>query len=114
NHPVEINVITQYFGYNRPDLFYKLNDSNQFIPIQNGHLVLNNLNSGSQELEFYYNDGKNYIKVTSYEFHVAKPWYFSIWMIFVYVLVISGSFFLYYRWNKIRYIEKIKLNEEEL
>lgn len=114
NHPVEINVITEYFGYNRPDLFYKLNDSDQFMPIHNGHLILNNLNSGTQELEFYYNDGKNYVKVTGYEFNVSKPWYFSMWMILVYILVISGSFFLYYRWNKIRYIEKIKLNEEEL
>lgn len=35
-------------------------------------------------------------------------------MILVYILVISGSFFLYYRWNKIRYLEKIKLKEEEL
>lgn len=114
NQSVEINVITQYFGYNRPDLFYKLNDSKGFIPIKKGQLMLNNLNSGTQELEFYYNDGKDYIKVASYEFNVAKPWYFSIWMILVYILVISGSFFLYYRWNKIRYLEKIKLKEEEL
>lgn len=114
NHPVEIDLITKYFGFSRPDLFYKLNNSNQFIPIHNGQLMLNNLNSGNQELEFYYNDGKKYVKLTSYEFHVAKPWYFSIWMIAVYILVLSGSLFLYYKWNKIRYLEKIKLNEEEL
>lgn len=114
NHPVEINVITQYYGYSRPDLFYKINDSKQFIPVKNGQLILNNLSSGSQDLEFYYNDGKSYVKAASYEFNIAKPWYFSIWMVLVYILVISGSFFLYYRWNKIRYKEKIKLNEEEL
>lgn len=114
NQSVEVNVIAQYFGYNRPNLFYKLNNSKDFIPIKKGQLVLNNLSSGTQELEFYYNDGKQYIKVAGYDFNVAKPWYFSIWMILVYILVISGSFFLYYRWNKIRYLEKIKLKEEEL
>lgn len=114
NQPIEINVITKFYGYSRPDLFYKLNDSKHFVPIKNGQLILNNLSSGNQDLEFFYNDGRNYVKIATYEFYVAKPWYFSIWMILVYVLVISGSFFLYYRWNKIRYIEKIKLNEEEL
>ncbi|RKS25123.1 hypothetical protein CLV94_0153 [Flavobacterium endophyticum] len=114
NQSVEVNVITEYLGYNRPDLFYKLNDSNGFIPIKKGHLILNNLSSGTQELEFYYNDGKKFVKVASYNFNVRKPWYFSVWMIVFYVLIISGSFFLYYRWNKIRYLEKIKLKEEEL
>lgn len=114
NQSVEVNVITEYFGYNRPDLFYKLNDSNDFVPIKKGKLILNNLSSGLQELEFYYNDGTKYNKVATYTFTVSKPWYFSFWMILFYILVISGSFFLYYRWNKIRYIEKIKLKEEEL
>lgn len=114
NQPVEINVITEYYGYSHTDLFYKINGSNHFIPIKNGQLILNNLSSGNQEIEFYYNNGKSFIKVAEYEFNIAKPWYFSIWMILVYILVISGSFFLYYRWNKVRYIEKIKLKEEEL
>jgi DNA-binding CsgD family transcriptional regulator len=35
-------------------------------------------------------------------------------MILFYILIISGTFFLYYRWNKVRYLEKIKLKEEEL
>jgi AraC family chitin signaling transcriptional activator len=114
NQSVEVNVITNFFGYSRPDLFYKLNDSKEYIPIKKGHLVLNNLSSGNQELEFYYNDGKKFLKVAKYDFNVAKPWYFSIWMILVYVIIIAGSFFLYYKWNKIRYLEKIKLKEEEL
>ena len=114
NQPVEINVITEFYGYSRPNLFYKINGSNHILPIKNGQLILNNLSSGRQEIEFYYNDGRNYVKVADYEFRIAKPWYFSFWMIIVYILVISGSLFLYYRWNKIRYIEKIKLNEEEL
>lgn len=114
NQSVEVNVITNFFGFSRPDLFYKLNDSDGFIPIKKGHLILNNLSSGNQELEFYYNDGKKFVKVTTYEFHVSKPWYFSFWMILIYIIIITGSFFVYYKFNKIRYLEKIKLNEEEL
>ncbi|WP_233590151.1 helix-turn-helix and ligand-binding sensor domain-containing protein [Flavobacterium microcysteis] len=114
NQSVEVNVISEYFGYNRPDLFYKLNDSNGYVPIKRGNLILNNLSSGLQELEFYYNDGTKYSKVAAYTFTVRKPWYFSFWMVMFYILIISGSFFLYYRWNKIRYLEKIKLKEEEL
>lgn len=114
NQSVELNVITDFFGYNRPDLFYKINNSKGYIPIKNGHLVLNNLSNGTQELEFFYNDGRNFISVANYEFNVAKPWYFSIWMILIYIVIIAGSFYLYYKWNKIRYLEKIKLNEEEL
>ena len=91
-----------------------MNDSDGFIPIKKGHLVLNNLSSGNQELEFYYNDGTNFVKLTTYEFHVLKPWYFSFWMILIYIVIIAGSFFVYYKFNKIRYLEKIKLNEEEL
>lgn len=114
NQPVEINCISEYFGYNRPDLFYKFNDSKYFIRIKNGNLVLNNLNSGKQQLDFYYFDGRKYSKIAEYEFIVDNPWYFSFWMILFYMTLISASFFIYYRWNKIRYKQKLKLKEEEL
>jgi DNA-binding CsgD family transcriptional regulator len=114
NQPVDINCISEYFGFNRPDLFYKFNDSKNFIRIKKGNLTLNNLNSGRQELTFYYFDGHKYSKIADYEFTVDNPWYFSIWMILFYMFLISASFFIYYRWNKIRYRQKLKLNEEEL
>ena len=114
NQTVDVNIITGFFGYDRPELFYKLNDSREFLPVKKGHLVLNNLSSGNQELEFYTNDGSNFIKISEYTFSVASPWYFSIWMIGIYIVVIAGIFFLYYRWNKIRYLEKVKRNDEEL
>lgn len=114
NQSVEINVIAEYFGYNRPDIFYKLNSAKELVRIKNGNMMLNNLNSGSQHLVFYQYDGKDYIKVAEYEFEVDNPWYFSIVMILFYVLVISSIFFLYYRWNKLRYNQKLKLQEEEL
>lgn len=114
NQSVEINCFSEYFGYNRPDLFYKLNNSKDLIRIKNGNIVLNNLMSGKQHLEFYSFIGNHYSNIASYEFKVDNPWYFSIVMILFYILLISGSFFLYYRWNKIRYVQKLILKEEEL
>lgn len=113
NQSVDINVVTQYLGYNRPDLLYSLNGS-ELLPVKSGNIVLNNLSSGTQNLEIFINDGKSDVKVQEYQFYVARPWYFSFWMILVYVFAISGSFFLYYRWNKLRYMQKIRLKEEEL
>ena len=114
NQSLEINVISEYFGYNRSGLFYKLNNTGAFLPIYKGNVTLNNLMSGNQTIEIFYNNGVDYIKVASYQFSVASPWYFSIGMLLVYFLLISLSFYLYYKWNKIRYTEKLKLKEEEL
>jgi DNA-binding CsgD family transcriptional regulator/cbb3-type cytochrome oxidase subunit 3 len=114
NQSLEINVISEYFGYNRSGLFYKLNGVDTFQPIQNGNLILNNLSSGNQKIEVFYNNGENYKLISNFKFSVAKPWYFSIWMIFIYILLIAGTFFLYYKWNKVRYQEQLKLKEEEL
>ncbi|MDV6168137.1 LuxR C-terminal-related transcriptional regulator [Flavobacterium sp. DG1-102-2] len=114
NQSVEIDVKPEFYGFSRPDLTYTLNGSDEFLPVGNGHLTLNNLGGGKQELEVFYNDGKNNIKLGDFKFYVSSPWYFSFWMILVYVLFVAIVFFLYYRWNKVRYMEQIKLNEEEL
>ncbi|AWI27316.1 helix-turn-helix and ligand-binding sensor domain-containing protein [Flavobacterium pallidum] len=114
NQSVEINVIPGNYGYNRQDLFYKLNGSGDFQRVIKGNLVLNNLHSGNQLVTFYFFNGKDYIKVKDFRFDVDNPWYFSWWMILIYILIISGSFFLYYRWNKFRYMQKLQLKEEEL
>lgn len=114
NQSVEINVVSNFYGYNRPELFYKLNDSDNLSRVKNGQLTLNNLESGKQELRIFFNDGKKFVQIASYDFNVGYPWYFSFWMIVFYILVISGTFYLYYRWNSIRYKQKLKLQEEEL
>ncbi|HLP64589.1 histidine kinase [Flavobacterium sp.] len=114
NQSVELNVITPYFGYNKANLFYTYNDDDNYLPVENGKIVLNNLDNGWKEVVVYYRNGTNYIKVADYSFNVSKPWYFSFWMVLLYILILGGGLFLYYRWNKIRYIEKIKLKEEEL
>ena len=114
NQSVTLNLVSGFYGYNRHDMFYRLNGAKEYIRIQKGNMVLNNLISGSQELVFYYFNGKQHIQIATYEFRVDNPWYFSVGMILVYILVIAGSFFLYYKWNKLRYIQKLKLQEEEL
>lgn len=113
NQSVELNVITPYYGFNKSNLFYTYNKSD-YLPIENGKIILNNLDNGWKEITVFYRKGTKFIKLANYEFKVAKPWYFSFWMILFYILIISGTFFLYYRWNKVRYLEKIKLKEEEL
>lgn len=114
NEPLEINVISEYFGYNRSGLFYKLNGAKEYLPVNKGFIILNNLISGEQTIEIYHNNGLDFNEVSSYGFIVARPWYFSVWMIIVYLLLVAGLLFLYYKWNKIRYVEKLKLKEEEL
>lgn len=113
NTELKINVISGIYGASKPNLFYKL-DSKDFTPISNGLIVLNNLNSGYHSVLVYKHDGATYTKVSSFEFRVAEPWYFSFWMILLYFLIIGAVLFFYYKWNKLRYMQKLKLQAEEL
>ena len=114
NQPVEINVISGNYGFNQMDLFYTLNDSKEYTHFKAGSLVLNNLMTGTQKIKVYHFNGKNYINVGAYQFKVGNPWYFSIWMLLVYVLLIGAIFFMYYKWNQFRYFQKLQIKEEEL
>ncbi len=114
NNSVQLNVISDYYGFNNQNVFYKLNNSEEFLPINNGIIALNNLSSGNQLVRIFSKNQNKMCEVGEYKFDVANPWYFSIWMILLYLIVIFGSFYLYYKWNKIRYNQKIKLKEEEL
>ncbi|WP_264563869.1 histidine kinase [Flavobacterium sp. N3904] len=114
NSEIRINIISGIYGISKPNLFYKLDDLKDLIPVENGTVVLNNLKSGSHEISFYYHDGLHYKQAVSFEFSVNKPWYFSFWMIALYLVVIVFFFFLYYKWNKMRYLQKLALQEEEL
>jgi DNA-binding CsgD family transcriptional regulator len=114
NSELRIHVISGIYGATRPDLFYKINGTQEFIPIKEGLIILNNLSSGSHEVTIYGNDGLNYNKVSNFQFVVAKAWYFSFWMFLVYFIVIGLILYLYYKWNNIKYIQKLKFQEEEL
>lgn len=114
NSELRINVISGIYGASKPDLFYKLNGTNDFIPIKEGFILLNNLSSGSHDVTIYNNDGLNYNKVANFQFAVANAWYFSIWMILVYLIFVGLILYLYYKWNKMKYTQKLKLQKEEL
>jgi DNA-binding CsgD family transcriptional regulator len=114
NSELRLHIISGIYGATKPDLFYKINGTNGFIPIKGGLILLNNLNSGSHEVTIYHNDGLHYNKIANFQFVVAKAWYFSIWMILVYMIVVGLILYLYYKWNKMKYIQKLKLQEEEL
>ncbi|MBF4505589.1 histidine kinase [Flavobacterium sp. JLP] len=114
NTELRINVISGIYGASKPNLFYQINKGNNFIPISNGAIVLNNLSSGSHSILIFKHDGANYDKVSAFDFRVAQPWYFSFWMILLYLLIIGAVLFFYYKWNKLRYTQKLKLQAEEL
>ncbi len=114
NTELRINVISGIYGASKPNLFYQINTGKNYIPISNGAIVLNNLSSGSHSVVIFKHDGANYDKVSSFDFRVAQPWYFSFWMILLYLLIIGAVLFFYYKWNKLRYTQKLKLQAEEL
>ncbi|PKP15635.1 MAG: histidine kinase, partial [Bacteroidetes bacterium HGW-Bacteroidetes-23] len=113
NQSLTLHFVSEYFGNKKSTLFYKLND-HEIAPLTDGKLILNNLSSGNNSIEVYFTNGFEFVKTSEFSFTVLKPWYLSIWMIILYFAIVGGILFLYYRWNKVRYQEKIKLKEEEL
>ncbi|MBC7846474.1 MAG: histidine kinase [Flavobacterium sp.] len=114
NSELKIHVVSGIYGATKPNLFYKLDDTKDFVPITDGLIVLNNLSSGLHSVVVYKHDGASHDELSSFDFKVAQPWYFSFLMILLYSILIGTVFFLYYKWNKLRYIQKLKLQEEEL
>lgn len=114
NSELKVHIISGIYGATKPDLYYKINGTKEFTPVKEGLIVLNNLNSGSHDITVYNHDGLHYNKIANFEFIVAKPWYFSFWMILLYFVIIGGILYIYYKWNKMRYIQKLELREEEL
>ncbi|MFV8370697.1 histidine kinase [Flavobacterium sp. LB2R40] len=114
NSELKIHAISGKFGASKPNLFYKTNTISDFMPIKGGLIELNNLSSGLHSVTIYGSNGLNYNRISNFEFIVAKPWYFSFWMITLYLIVLGGILYLYYKWNKMRYIQKLELRDEEL
>ncbi|WP_348797241.1 helix-turn-helix and ligand-binding sensor domain-containing protein [Flavobacterium adhaerens] len=111
---LRIDVISGIYGISKPDLFFRINDKKEFIPVKDGEIFMNTLSSGSHSISIYNNNGLSYDKVADYQFVVANPWYFSVWMILVYLILVAFILYLYYKWNKMKYIQKLKLQKEEL
>lgn len=114
NSELSINVISGMYGAEKPSLFYKIDESSDFIRIKDGMIVLNNLDNGNHILNIYNHDGLEFTKVSSFGFAVSKPWYFSFWMVLLYFCLVGTILYVYYKWNKIRYVQKLELREEEL
>lgn len=114
NSEIRIHLISGVYGVTSPNLVYKTNETKDFIPVKEGLIVLNNLSSGSHEITVYQHDGLHYNTISNFQFMVAQPWYFSLWMIVLYLFIIGMILYLYYKWNKMRYIQKLELREEEL
>jgi AraC family chitin signaling transcriptional activator len=114
NSELRINVISGIYGAEKPSLFYKIDEFSDFIPIKEGLIILNNLNNGNHILNIYKHDGLQYNTASSFSFSVLKPWYFSFWMILLYLFLLGTVLYVYYKWNKMRYVQKLKLRDEEL
>lgn len=114
NNSIEIDVVSPWFGFKKPDVMYSFDGGKTLTPIGSGKIVLNNLASGTYKMELYYGNGIKPQKVSEYSFYVNRPWYFSWYMILAYLLFTGGVFFLYYRWNHLKYLQKVRLNEEEM
>lgn len=114
NNSIEIDVISSWFGFKKPDLMYSFDGGKTLTAIGTGRIILNNLASGTYNMELFYGNGVNHQKVGEYSFYVNRPWYFSWYMVMAYLLFTVLVFFLYYRWNHLKYLQKVELNEEEM
>ncbi|MBU3681237.1 MAG: histidine kinase [Flavobacterium sp.] len=114
NSTVDIRVLSGNFGNSKPNLWYKLDDENTYHPVKGGNFMLSNLESGKHALVIYYSDGFAMKPIQNFQFSIQLPWYFSIWMLLLYISVIIFILYVYYRWNNLRYIQKLALHEEEL
>lgn len=114
NNSLDIDIVSTWFGFKKPDLMYSFDRGKTLLPVESGKITLNNLASGDYTLEIYYGNGIKQQKVDEYNFYVNKPWYFSWYMILAYFLFTAAVFLLYYRWNHLKYLQKVRLNEEEM
>ncbi|MCO6175790.1 LuxR family transcriptional regulator [Flavobacterium sp. NRK F10] len=110
---LKLYVISEYYGSKKTPLYYKIDDE-ALVPLEKGVVELKNLVSDSHSISVYYNDGEKFVEASKFSFKVSDPWYFSIWMKLVYVLIIASLLLLYYKWTKYKYYQKLKLKEEEL
>jgi hypothetical protein len=83
----------------------------QRASVNGGLIILNNLDSGSHTLKVYNHDGVHLMKFQVLIFMSFSHGFF-FWMILMYVVVIASVSFVYYRWNKMRYIQNSNFEEE--
>lgn len=114
NSELKIQVISGKYGINKPNLFYKIDHSKSVNPLRRGIINVNNLSAGSHTVTIYHYDGNRFNETKQFSFKIKQPWYFSTGMLLLYFAVIGGFLLVYFRWNKIHYVQKLKLKEAEL
>ncbi len=113
NSNVRLDFITDYYGSKKPIISYSINGG-EIKSLTDYHLMLSNLSSGNYIIKAYSNNGVENVIVGEFSFTVRNPWFLTWWMFVVYIAVLVGISFLYYRWNKLRFKQKLRLKEEEL
>jgi hypothetical protein len=101
---VKGKCISGIYGSNKPSLFYKINNAVDYSPVNGGLIVLNNLNSGNLLTQFTI-----MMVLILMKFLVlilcSKTMVFFFWMTLLYLVLIGSILFIYYRWNKMRYVQ---------
>lgn len=113
NSSITLDFVPEYFGSKKPIINYSINDG-EIMSLTNYQLVMNNLGSGTYKIRAFSYNGKENLFVNEFLFTVRNPWFLAWWMFLVYSSVLIVISFLYYRWNKLRFNQKLKLKEEEL
>lgn len=111
---LQVEVLSDQYGFNKPELFYAFQNDGLYIPVADGIIHLNKMLSGKHLLEIIHFENGSPVKLVSKFIIVARPWYFSSFMILTYVAILGLIFYVYYRWNKIRFKEKIRVKNEEI
>ena len=111
---IDIEVLSQYYGYNKPNVFYSFEKNNILHPVSEGHIILNNLSFGIHEIKVYTDNFGSQTLSETFKFKVARPWFISYWMMLIYFGLITSLLYVYYKWNHTRYLEKLKVKNEEM
>ncbi len=113
NSTLEFDIISPYFGNKKIPLAFKIDD-NKIEQLDKDRIIVNNISGGKHKLSVYLQTGKKYHELNSFSWKARYPLYLSPMMFIVYLFFVISALTLYYRWNKMRFRERLKLREEEL
>lgn len=111
---VEVRVLHKYFGQNSATVYYRIDDEEMNTVSNNNTIILNNLESGDHTIRFYTIRNNTLKTVAEFAFEVSRPWYLSGIMLLIYACTLGLILFGYYKWNQIRYKQRLAMREEEI
>ncbi len=113
NANLNFDFVSPYYGNKKVPISYKINND-PIQPLDKDVLELRNMQGGSYILTAYFQDGFKFQELAAFRWRVAYPPYVSPWMIVLYCLILVLGLFIYYRWNKLKFRQRLQLREEEL